>query len=63
MVARTESEEEMTKPYRKYQVQYIDEGSAEEHCSLCEHYINKTECAIVQGKINPDGWCKKFKKK
>lgn len=47
----------------KYQVSYEPEASnPKEHCSICEHYVNKTTCEIVQGKINPEGWCKKFEK-
>lgn len=52
------------KPYTKYQVQY--ENPAKDpryHCSICEHYVNKTTCQIVQGKIDPEAWCNKFEKK
>lgn len=52
-----------TKPYTKYQVKYESEASnPKEHCVICEHYINKNKCELVQGKINPEGWCNKFDK-
>lgn len=58
-----------TKPYTKYQVAYEAETSnPKEHCSICKHYARSIwkraygSCEIVQGKINPKGWCKEFKK-
>lgn len=51
------------KPFTMYQVKYEAKASnSKEHCSICENYINKTECSIVQGKIDPGGWCIKFEK-
>ncbi len=47
----------------KYQVQYENPASDPRyHCSICEHYI-KNACQIVQGKIDPEAWCMRFKKK
>ena len=54
----------MNKPYTKYQVQYENPAKdPKKHCSICEHYINKTTYEIVQGKINPEGWCNKYEHK
>ena len=51
------------KPYSKYQVKYEPEASnPKEHCSICEHWLGKNQCEIVVGKINPEGWCKEFKR-
>jgi hypothetical protein len=51
------------KEYSKSEVRYIDNhGSSDEQCSKCVHYVNKTTCEIVKGKINPAGWCDKFKR-
>lgn len=44
----------------KSEVHYTDKGKAE-HCSICEHYMNKTTCKIVAGEINHNGWCNRFK--
>jgi len=51
------------KPYTKYQVQYEPKASnPKEHCFIYENYINKVTCSIVQGKIDPEGWCNKFER-
>lgn len=44
-------------------VSYTDHGSPTEHCSLCTHYLNPTTCALVVGRIRPEGWCKLFAKR
>ncbi len=52
------------KPYTKYQVQYENPAKvSSKHCSICEHYLNKTTCEIVQGKIDPEAWCNKYERK
>ena len=48
------------KPYTMEEVEYTDDGSEAEHCSICDHYVNATTCAIVNGVINAGGWCNKF---
>ena len=57
---------EIKMPLEKYtqkSAEYTDHGSKEEHCSICNHYINATTCRIVTGRIVPEGWCKHFVKK
>jgi len=49
--------------YSKESVKYTDNGSKEEHCSICEYYVNQTTCKIVVGRIKPEGWCEKFEDK
>ena len=44
-------------------VAYTHQGTKEEHCSICVHYVDPTTCGIVRGRISPGGWCKKFHKK
>jgi dihydroorotase len=46
----------------KASVKYTDEGHKNNHCSICEHYINNNTCQIVIGKIKPMGWCNRFEK-
>lgn len=46
----------------KESVAYTDSGSSREHCSNCGHYLNPTTCAVVVGRIRPEGWCKRFEK-
>ena len=35
-------------------------GTPEAHCGVCEHYRHGT-CLIVEGEIEPDMWCDRFK--
>jgi len=51
---------DQVKPYTMEEVEYTNEGSEAEHCSICDHYVNASSCAIVNGLISPDGWCNKF---
>jgi hypothetical protein len=49
--------------FNKKAVAYTDDhGTSSEQCSKCEYYQSATVCKIVIGKINPGGWCKKFKR-
>lgn len=49
------------KQYSKKSVKYTDNhGKSSEQCSKCRHYVNPTTCEIVAGRINPNGWCKKY---
>lgn len=47
----------------KESVNYTDQGSPQEHCSNCSHYLNPTTCEVVVGRIRPEGWCKRWTKK
>ena len=40
----------------------VDYGpsTGEDRCGLCAHYLGAGRCAIVQGTVAPDAWCKKF---
>lgn len=49
--------------YSKKAVRYTDDhGTSNEQCSKCKYYQSATVCKIVIGKINPGGWCNKYKK-
>lgn len=53
------------KKYSKIEAEYTDNGTEQEHCHICKHYVNVTTCAmcaIIMGRISPEGWCKYFKK-
>jgi hypothetical protein len=44
---------------------YTDNGSPEEHCSICAFWRargtgERGMCQIVTGTISPDGWCRHF---
>lgn len=52
----------MTK-YSKHTVSYEPKARGADHCAVCSHYLNRTTCEIVEGKIAPEGWCKKFYRK
>jgi len=45
----------------KESVHYSD-GMPSSHCGICVHYHDHV-CTEVQGKIEPDKWCEKFKKR
>ncbi len=48
----------------KIQYKYQDTPNDGKHCSLCMHFIPKTnECRMIEGSISPDGWCIAFYKK
>lgn len=42
----------------KTQVQYQQQPKGEQQCSKCMHYIaDSSTCKLVEGPINPNGWC------
>lgn len=45
----------------KQAANYIDYSMSGEKCRNCQHFIPLSRCEIVEGKINPNGWCKYFK--
>ena len=38
-------------------------GVKAHHCGICRHFEKPDGCAIVAGKISPDGGCRFFQKK
>ena len=41
-------------------VQYQQKPKNNQKCSLCLHFVPPDSCKVVDGKINPDGWCALF---
>lgn len=45
-------------------VQYQAQPKGEQQCSLCLHFIPESNtCKLVDGQINPKGWCMLWVKK
>ena len=44
----------------KQSANYIDYAMGGEKCKNCRHFIAPSRCEIVEGSINPNGWCKYF---
>ncbi len=44
-------------------VKYQQSPNNGKHCSLCQHFIAPASCRIVDGTINPNGYCIMFAKK
>jgi|GEM_PF-547130 len=45
-------------------VQYQSQPKGEQKCSECMHFIaESSSCKLVEGEINPDGWCSLWTKK
>jgi hypothetical protein len=41
------------------QAEYRDTPQNGEKCSNCQHFIAESNtCAVVEGEVSPDGWCK-----
>jgi hypothetical protein len=53
----------------KGSMRYRDEPNGKEHCSNCMQFIPgetpeaSGECKVVEGSINPNGWCVAYAKK
>ena len=44
-------------------VHYQQSPNNGRHCSLCQHFIAPASCKIIDGTINPNGFCVMFAKK
>ena len=44
----------------KQQANYRDSPHGSQHCSKCRYFISPESCKLVDGAINPNGWCKFF---
>lgn len=47
--------------FSKTEVNYTDKSTSKDYCSICIHFEPPSSCEGVAGKINPNGWCKRFK--
>jgi hypothetical protein len=52
-VARTEAQQKMAPKM----VQYQQTPKKDQKCSVCLHFVAPDGCKLVEGKINPEGWC------
>lgn len=44
----------------KLEAHYTDRGTPEENCGRCEHFEEPHYCELVEGTIDPHGWCKYY---
>lgn len=52
-------------PMTKRSVHYQAEATDMDHCADCRHFVpartgQSASCRIVEGTINPGGWCDQF---
>ena len=41
-------------------VQYQEKPKGPQECDTCLHFVAPNGCKMVEGKINPKGWCSLF---
>ena len=41
-------------------VQYQQKPKGAQECDQCLHWVPPDSCKMVEGKINPKGWCALF---
>jgi len=41
-------------------VQYQEKPKGTQQCDGCLHFVSPNSCKLVEGKINPKGWCVLF---
>ena len=47
----------------KAAVNYTNRASmASQRCDACKHFLRPGSCTLVEGAINPAGWCKLFER-
>ena len=42
-------------------VKYQQTPKDGQHCSICTNFVAPNQCKLVDGEINPDGYCQLFK--
>jgi hypothetical protein len=47
----------------KQSVSYRETPNAGNSCAICGNFIAPSSCKLVEGAINPNGWCGLFKPK
>jgi anaerobic selenocysteine-containing dehydrogenase len=47
----------------KLSVSYRETPNAGKSCAICGNFIAPSSCKLVEGSINPNGWCGLFKPK
>ncbi len=60
----TENAPAATNKVKKETVQYQEQPKGDQQCSLCMHFqAESSTCKLVEGPINPSGWCVLWAKK
>ena len=59
-VAASTSEAQQPKKMAQKLVQYQQTPKKDQKCSICLHFLPPDSCKLVEGKINPEGWCSLF---
>jgi len=54
------AESEAQQKVAQKMVQYQQTPKKDQKCSICLHFVPPDSCKLVEGKINPDGWCSLF---
>ncbi len=47
----------------KQSVSYRETPNGGNSCAICGNFVAPSSCLLVEGSINPDGWCGLFKAK
>ena len=48
---------------RKEDVRYQDQPKGSQRCAGCKNFVSPSECRVVSGSVNPNGWCLLFQAK
>ena len=48
---------------RKQDVRYQDQPKGNQRCEACKNFVGPSACRVVQGSVNPNGWCLLFQTK
>lgn len=49
--------------FTKIEVRYEVPAKGMDHCRDCEYFIVSGKCKLVEGDIQPNGWCNQFEDK
>jgi hypothetical protein len=49
-----------TKKVPKEQAQYQDKPKNDQECEYCLQFVAPSSCKLVEGTVNPHGWCMFF---
>jgi hypothetical protein len=44
----------------KQAMKYQDQPKGDQRCSGCAQFVPPNQCKVVEGNINPNGWCIAF---
>ena len=52
-----------TKKLTQVSVKYQQQPKGDQKCATCVQFVAPNSCNLVEGKINPEGWCVLWAKK